>query len=103
MKGYCQGHSAFDFGSALVRGLHNMPSVNALRRATGKYKVFKFDSRNTGFYVAQDLRLRDARDIATRLSKTNAHKAQVEGNEYFETYEDGVKTEWSAKVKKELA
>ena len=58
-----------------------------------KYKIFKFDSRNTGFYVAQDQTLKDARDIAKRLSKTLAHKAQVEGeNRFFETYENGKKT-----------
>ncbi|MBI2056061.1 MAG: hypothetical protein HYT37_01665 [Candidatus Sungbacteria bacterium] len=58
-----------------------------------KFKVFKFDSRNTGFYVGQDLSLRDARDIAARLSKTVFPKAQVEGIEgYFETYENAKKT-----------
>ena len=62
-----------------------------------KYSVFKFDSHNTGFYVTQDQSLKDARDIAKRLSKTNAHKAQVEGeNRFFELYENGEKTEWSA-------
>jgi len=60
------------------------------------YQVFKFDSRNTGFYLPERLSLKDAREVAIRLSKTLAHKAQVVGKGFFELYEDGLKTEWSA-------
>lgn len=63
-----------------------------------KYKVFKNDSRNSGFYVQQDITLKDARVIAIRLSKTKYPKSRLEGEKgYFETYENGAKTEWSAK------
>lgn len=66
-----------------------------------KYRVFKYDSRNSGWYVAQDLRLKDARDIAKRLSVTNYPKTRLEGqDEYFtEVYERQEKTEWSNNVK----
>jgi len=57
------------------------------------YKIFKYDSRNTDFYVAQDLRLKDAREIAIRLSRTNFPKARMEGELFFELYEKGEKTE----------
>lgn len=60
------------------------------------YKVFKYDSRNSGFYVGQDLSFSDARDIAKRLSKTNFPKSRVEGlNGFFEEYENGEVTSWS--------
>ena len=61
------------------------------------YKVFKHDSRNTGFYVGQDLSLKDSRDIAKRLSLTNFPKARVDGdNGFFEEYQKKEMTSWSA-------
>lgn len=60
------------------------------------YKVFQYDSHNSGRYVSQDLRLNYARAIARGLSVVGAKKARVEGESgFFEQYEKGEKTEWS--------
>lgn len=57
-----------------------------------QFLVFKFDSRNTGYYVEQDLNILTARNIAKKFDKS-----QVEGNNgFFELYENGQLTEWSA-------
>lgn len=61
-----------------------------------KYKVFKYDSRNTGYYIAQDLGASRAREMAIAFSKMGGMKAQIEAPGYFETYEKGEKTAWSA-------
>ena len=57
-----------------------------------KYKIFKFDSRNTGYYINQDLKLSTARSIAKKFNH-----ARVDGdNGFFEDYENGKMTSWSA-------
>lgn len=56
-----------------------------------KYKIFQFSSRNTGWYFWEGDNIEWARDIAKRFNKT-----RVDGpNNFFELYENGVKTEWS--------
>lgn len=67
-----------------------------------KYKVFNYDSRNTGFYCMQDINLKQARELAIRLSrKAKYPKARVEeeGAHYFEEYENGEKTSWTLSSK----
>lgn len=57
-----------------------------------KYKVFKWDDKNTGFYIRQSIPLGKARRIAKEFAM-----ATVEGeNGFFEKYELGEKVEWSA-------
>ncbi len=57
-----------------------------------QFLVFKFDDRNSGHYIEQDLPISHARTIAKKFDK-----AQVEGNNgFFELFEQGQLTEWSA-------
>lgn len=56
-----------------------------------KYKIFQFDSKNTGWYFWEGNSLIKARDMAKKFAKT-----RIDGlNNFFELYEKGVKTEWS--------
>ena len=59
-----------------------------------KYKVFKFTSRNTGYYFEETNSLATARIYAKFFSKCRIDT--YEGpNGTFELYENGIKTEWS--------
>lgn len=61
-----------------------------------KYRVFKYDSHNSGYYVLQDMPLYHSLVTTRELSKIGAKKARIEGdNGSFELYENNHRTEWS--------
>ena len=61
------------------------------------YKVFRYDSHNSGYYIQQDIKLNYARIIAKKISKLEYPKARVENSAtgFFEDYENGNRTAWS--------
>ena len=60
------------------------------------YEIFQYDSRNTGYYPFQHFycSIKEVRDFAKSFA---GNKYTIEGEDgFFELYEDGEKTEWSA-------
>ena len=53
------------------------------------FKVFKFTSKNTGHYFAQDLTLKQARDKATFFKHTRIEGDKKHNQSFWEEYKDG--------------
>lgn len=58
------------------------------------YKIFRFDSRNTGYYLQDFYQpIKVVRDYAKTWA---GEHYRIEGEDgFFEEYEDGEKTSWS--------